>query len=418
MKYKKINMGSYNLHLIKTDKFKTTTVSVNFADRLKKDEITIRKFLFQMLCLSTKKYNTERLLSIKLEDLYAMNLGFANIAFGSLVNSYIDINFLDSEFSDDKLLDEALDFLFEILLNPNVKDNKFDKKSFDKIYDRLDLVINSMKENTTKYALSRSIELMDETDPASFNLWGYKEDLDKINVSNLYEYYKYVIKNNKIDIFVVGNILEDKIINTFKNKFKIENECSKFDAFITYGNCYDAKEIIEDMNIKQSKLSVVLKGINLSMFERRYVFPLYTSILGEASTSRLFTNIREKNSYAYTVTAMPKIPNSLCLIYAGIDYKNYKKVIEMINKEIVFESITDEEIENARGQMINSIESLFDNPSNIINYYFGIEMFGADKAKVKLEKFRSVTKEDIINLSHKMKVAMIYLLRGNNNEEK
>ena len=91
MKYKKINMGSYNLHLIKTDKFKTTTVSVNFADRLKKDEITIRKFLFQMLCLSTKKYNTERLLSIKLEDLYAMNLGFANIAFGSLVNSYIDI---------------------------------------------------------------------------------------------------------------------------------------------------------------------------------------------------------------------------------------------------------------------------------------------------------------------------------------
>ena len=218
MKYKKINMGSYNLHLIKTDKFKTTTVSVNFADRLKKDEITIRKFLFQMLCLSTKKYNTERLLSIKLEDLYAMNLGFANIAFGSLVNSYIDINFLDSEFSDDKLLDEALDFLFEILLNPNVKDNKFDKKSFDKIYDRLDLVINSMKENTTKYALNRSIELMDETDPASFNLWGYKEDLDKINVSNLYEYYKYVIKNNKIDIFVVGNILEDKIINTFKNK--------------------------------------------------------------------------------------------------------------------------------------------------------------------------------------------------------
>ena len=105
-------------------------------------------------------------------------------------------------------------------------------------------------------------------------------------------------------------------------------------------------------------------------------------------------------------------------IQESSDYKNYKKVIEMINKEIVFESVTDEEIENARGEMINSIESLFDNPSNIINYYFGIEMFGADKAKVKLEKFRSVTKEDIINLSHKMKVAMIYLLRGNNNEEK
>ena len=71
-----------------------------------------------------------------------------------------------------------------------------------------------------------------------------------------------------------------------------------------------------------------------------------------------------------------------------------------------------------KGRNNNFIECLFYNPSNINKHYFGIEMFGADKAKVKLEKFRSVTKEDIINLSHKMKVAMIYLLRGNNNEEK
>ena len=129
--------------------------------------------------------------------------------------------------------------------------------------------------------------------------------------------------------------------------------------------------------------------------------------------------LREKNAYGQFMGFEPLtlVPFEREAIDAGL---MSRKECDLLNAyhEIVFESITDEEIENARGQMINSIESLFDNPSNIINYYFGIEMFGADKAKVKLEKFRSVTKEDIINLSHKMKVAMIYLLRGNNNEEK
>ena len=57
MKYEKVNLESYNLHFITTDKFKTTTISVNFREKIKKEDITIRKFLFQMLCSSSLKYN-------------------------------------------------------------------------------------------------------------------------------------------------------------------------------------------------------------------------------------------------------------------------------------------------------------------------------------------------------------------------
>ena len=37
MNYEQINMGSYNLHIIKTTKFKTITVEVNFRRKLKKE---------------------------------------------------------------------------------------------------------------------------------------------------------------------------------------------------------------------------------------------------------------------------------------------------------------------------------------------------------------------------------------------
>ena len=56
MKYKKISTYSYNLHIIKTDRFKTTTVQVNFKRKLKKEEITYRNMIVNMLCESTSNY--------------------------------------------------------------------------------------------------------------------------------------------------------------------------------------------------------------------------------------------------------------------------------------------------------------------------------------------------------------------------
>lgn len=418
MKYEKVNLESYNLHFITTDKFKTTTISVNFREKAKKEDITIRKFLFQMLCSTSLKYNTNRLFEIKLEDLYSTSLGHSNTLFGNLINSYIDIKFLNEDYSDEHLLNDAIEFLFELIFNPNVKDGKFDTKTFNQIKDRMNLILDSKKENIQKYTLNRSLELMDINDPISFNLWGYKEDLDKITEESLYEYYKEVLKNDVVDVFIVGNVDKDEIVGIFKEKFKINTiKNNEIDSFITYNKCPKAKTVVEEMNLKQSKISIILKVLNLSMFERRYVLPLYTSILGSGGTSRLFTNVREKNSLAYTITAMPKMPNSIVMIYGGIDEENFEKALKLIKKEIKLKKVTEEELENAKKEYIASVNILFDSPSNIINYYFGIEVFNADTIEVKKENYNKVTISDIENLANKIKVAMIYLLKGTADEE-
>ena len=45
MNIETINMGAYNLHFIKTKKFKTITIDVDFYREIKKDEITKRNCL-------------------------------------------------------------------------------------------------------------------------------------------------------------------------------------------------------------------------------------------------------------------------------------------------------------------------------------------------------------------------------------
>ena len=106
MKYCKINNGIYNVHFITTNKFKTTTISINFRKKIKKEDITIRKFLFQMLTSTTLKYNTPRLFEIKLEDLYSLSLSHSNIKFGNYINNvFIELYpliFLLSEMSKEE----------------------------------------------------------------------------------------------------------------------------------------------------------------------------------------------------------------------------------------------------------------------------------------------------------------------------
>ena len=72
MKYKKMNTYSYNLHVIKTDKFKTVTVKINFKRKLVKEEITYRNMIINMLCDSTSDYPTKRLMAIATENLYEL----------------------------------------------------------------------------------------------------------------------------------------------------------------------------------------------------------------------------------------------------------------------------------------------------------------------------------------------------------
>ena len=66
---KYIEVGSYNLHLIKTDKFKSLFFEIIITKKLKKEDITITNLLIDNMSFSTKKYNTLRLMNIKKQAL-------------------------------------------------------------------------------------------------------------------------------------------------------------------------------------------------------------------------------------------------------------------------------------------------------------------------------------------------------------
>ena len=97
------NYGSYNLHTIKTDRFKTCHVEIVFKNNVCVEELTIRNVLFDTLLEGSKNYETNRLLNLKLEDLYNASVYSVTSKVGNMILTSLCIDFLAPKYTEEKI---------------------------------------------------------------------------------------------------------------------------------------------------------------------------------------------------------------------------------------------------------------------------------------------------------------------------
>lgn len=422
MKYIKKECGSFNLHMIKTKKHKTTTITIIFRDILKKEEITIRNFLADMLIYSTKKYPKRNEMKKALQDLYSVGLDSKSYRLGRYYNTEFTINFLNEKYSEKGMEKNSIKFLKEVLFNPNVVSNEFDNSSFSIIKESTKKTIESIKEDTRKYSMIKLFENMDKDMPYTYHSFGYTEDLDKITPKNLYEYYLNFINQNMIDIFVIGDIDFNSYENIIRDEFKFRTfKRREVDTIIKHEKFRKTvKKVTEEEKVAQSKLAIGCKIGNISEFERNYVLTIYNIILGNGSNSKLFEDVREKNSLCYNIFSSPYKLDSILIISAGIARSNASKAIRLIKKnlkEMTKGKFSDEEIEKAKKRYINSVDTMLEYPSAVISSYYAMELLNTDEIEKRKEEIMKVTGKDIENLAKKIYLDTIYLLGGEDNNE-
>lgn len=413
MEYRKILKSSYNLHLIKTDKFKTLFFKFVFRDDLIKEDVTIRNLLINMLDESTSKYNTNRLLNIRKEELYDLSTNFRNRRVGNQILSELSFEMIDTLYTEKSCLYETIDFIKEVIFNPlfTLEKLNLDKK----------LLYDDIKELDTIPSVKVLLSLkrtMDSNNSFSIQTSGYLDDLEKITLDDIKTYYKKFINNSLIDIYVVGNIdfyeIEKLITENIKfNTIKKEKD-SIYNNYINKKKAIAIKE--DDSNYKQSKLCIGLNIKNPSDTDIKYNAILYNMILGNSPESLLFNNVREKKSLAYDVTSSYFKNDNIIIITTGINKENYKLCIDAIKceiKNIENGNFTSSHLENCKTLIKSILKESFDFQNTITEYYFGLSYLKLDNIEHQTENIDKVTKEDIIEFSKKVKIDSIYFLKEN-----
>lgn len=411
-----------NLHIIKTNKFKTNLLSVFLTTPLQKEKVTFNGLIPAVLRRGSKNMPSQEEISISLEEMYgaSFDCGIDKIGDDQVLKFYLET--INNEFlpEQEDNLEKAIKILLEVVFNPLINNNEFNKEYVESEKNNLKQIIEGRKDSKATYAYERCIEEMYKNMPYSLYKYGDLNDLEKIDATNLYEQYTDLINNCKIDIFISGNIEEDvaqKVINN-ENIQKL----SQREAIYIINNKENRKkeakqeqEVSESMDVNQGKLIIGLDVLEENDTDK-YTALIYNAILGGIPTSKMFQNVREKNSLAYTASSSFIRQKANVYIKCGIDIPNYEKALKIIKEQIEDMKkgkFTDKNIEEAKTNIISTINFIQEEQDTELMYYFSQELSGYEMGYEKyIEKINSISREDIINLAKRIQVNIIYFLKN------
>ncbi len=415
MEYKLINKGRIKIHYILTDKFKTNVVGIKFRNNVSKDTITKRSILPGVLGIATKEYPSQKLISKKLDKLYGATLGFSPSKVGNNSIMNFAINFVNEKYASETLTEDIFKFLNEVFFNPLVENESFDEKILKEEKRILHEEIDSIYENKTKFALTRLIDNMCPDEKYSIPSQGIKEDIDQITGNDLYKSYLEYLENDEIHIILCGDFKENDTTKLIEKYLPFTSNNVEYDAFdyedkeITKPN-----EVIEYESVSQSKLNIGFRTNVRANDKDYYAMIMYNSILGAFPHSKLFTNVRERDSLAYYVVSRIDSYKGLLIIYAGIQDTDYKKAVDVITEQINemnSGNISQEEYELTIKALVNDYREMADSPVGMVNNAFtNILLEREFDVDYQIQKIKEVTIKDIIKVGNKIKLDTTYLL--------
>ena len=413
------------LHCIDTNKFKTNLISVIITLPLNRDRVTFDTIIPAVLKRGTKELKSQEEIAKKLENMYgaSFDCGIEKIGDNHVIKFYLES--LNDNFIPQKnkisALAESINLLLDIIFNPFIENNRFKDDYVETEKNNIKLLIESKIDNKDQYALNRCIEEMYKDKPYGLYKYGYVEDLEKINSENLYNYYLELINTSKIDIFVSGEVNKEEVIEIVKNNENINKLRGREPNYIVNNEQTEekkdiqAKEIQDKMDIGQGKIVIGL-DVEVKDYNSKFPVSMYNVILGESATSKLFQNVREKASLAYTARSNYVRQKNNIYIRCGIEIENYEKALKIIKQqleEMKNGNFTEEDLQNAKKYMVSGLQSVQDEQDSEITYYIGQELSGKlTTFEQYIEEVNKVNIEDVKNVAKNININTIYFLRN------
>ena len=399
-----------NLHVLPTKQYKTIRIFIRFTARLQQEVITKRSLLSSMLETNSLNYPDQTKLSAKLAELYGASFGLSVRKKGNLHWLNAGISFVNGEYvNDPNLFSQAVDFLKEVLFYPNIKNQQFDQLTFDLEKNNLRLYLESLKEDKQTFASYALQELYFENSPEQkIPSLGVVEELDKITARSLAAYYQEMMANDQIDIFVVGDVDPDKAAEAVGQLPFEPRETAHPELFYTQPQVNIVKERQVREPIVQAKLNLAYQTNVYYDEPERFALMVFNGLFGGFPHSKLFMNVREKESLAYYASSSVDTFRGFMSVQTGIDEKSLR------NGEI-----TDLELAQTKAMLRNQYLLSLDSPQAAIEASFLDSWLPETKLSDEewLKRMESVTIKEIQQVAEQIELQAIFFLAGGNANE-
>ena len=411
------------VYKINNDKFKSIYISYNFTMEVKENSVfSNNAVLGALMAKSSRKYQTQKEIEKYLNSLYGANYDVNVEKYGDLYNLEFRIEYINKKFlpGNEDLLENILNFLKEMIYNPADWTDENIKREKEFILER----INERKDEKLKYGVQRAEELLCKDEPFGVFLYGDQDNVQNVDKDVLKNAYSELLKSC-VTVIISGNLEGyDNIEETFNEVFKNIEFSSKEVTDLIYNTKRESdnktEEVKEYQDTTQSVLSLGLR-IKDCTIDDFYALNLYNAILGTTPSSKLFQNVREKESLAYTVRSRYYRFKDIIVIFAGINKENYQKAVDVIKEQIEAikrGEISKEEFESAKDSLMADLLEWKDSKIAMAKMKFA-NIIAFKDADITVEDMRErmskVTLEDVIRVANLVSVEKIFVLGGVDN---
>lgn len=420
------NENGINFHLIPTKKFKTISIAAKLKAPLHRDTITKRALLSYILKQGTMNYPSRQKLQLKLDELYGAVFSVDSSKKGENHVLSIRLEIANEQFvpESSSILDQGISLFNELLFKPNVTDHAFPADVLKREKETLKQKINAVKDEKMKYANMRLVDEMCAGEPYQLHVQGYEEDLADITPENLYAYYESLLKENELDIYFVGDFnqenLHEKVSATINRDIEKQpvSPASSHTKEIT-----EPKEVVEKQSIQQAKLHIGYRTGITFQDEDYAALQVFNGLFGGFPSSKLFINVREKNSLAYYAASRLESHKGLLFVFSGIaptDYEKARDIIRLQMEAMKNGDFTKNDLNETKELIVNQLLETMDHPQGLIELeYQQVAGNTTLTPEMLIDNIRNVTKEDVERVAGKINEDTIYLLTsegGNPNE--
>ena len=399
-----------------TPQFKTARLSAHLILPLQNAELSaLRAIVPNTTSRATRAYPDYTEFGKRLQELYgaSVHAGVSRIGDNqvlTLAASGIANRYAFGGEDVQKALAEILEsIVFEPLFD---EEGLFPEDGVNQEKRQLIETIDSEFSEKRIYAKNRCVEIMFGGEAAGVPRFGSKEALTGASRQAVKAAWEEAVKHAQVCQFAIGDGVDSRYAEHFAEKLGTREVWPVRSA--VHPKSDSVRRVTEEMQLAQSKL---VMGMHIGdAVEDRLTAKLMAVIFGGTPSSKLFLNVREKQSLCYYCSARHDTPKNVIFVESGVETSNLERAEEAVLAEFAAMQkgeISDEEIMHAKLAMCNSYNAVGDSPASMESWYLGGMLQNDFRAPEEYaERLMKITKEDIIAAANAASLDTVYKLKG------
>lgn len=406
-----------SLHIRQTAQFKTVNFSIKWRAPLNETTASERTVLSNILQHSNEIYPTSASFRSYLDDLFGTVLYFDTTKRGDEHTLLLNVETVNDQYlSHGNVLNEVITLIQQAIFKPNFENGVFKQAIVDREKEMVVQRIQSVFDDKSRYAHKRLAEILRPNQAASISANGTIEAVKAITPASLTKTYEDMMNNDIIDIYVVGDVDVEKITNQLKEALPFTDREKAAKLPEVKATEAPAPYTKETQEMKQGKLHIGYTTPVRFGDEDFAKMQIFNGIFGGYAHSKLFMNVREKESLAYYASSSYSSHYGLLFVVSGIEPNNEEKAREVIAEQLTIMQagdISELELAQTKAMLINQIKEALDSPRGQIEIFdqykeldepFTVETWTA--------RWQAVTKEDVQKMAQKIELEATYFLCG------